>query len=261
MEVKNITEMKLKQLNNLFIPKEIFNTEAELFIFDKKEKWAKEHYAFKKFFIENGEVFSNKLYTLHQLIDKKEQIGIEELVMPDKLISVDGKVRGFTMPYIENINLHTILNSKEFDVKEKIGYLKEIGKILEDIKHVREYKGVDTFYLNDIHEGNFILNKKTGKINVVDIDSARISNSLTQPSKYLARAKENLAKVSKYHQCENEVGASFIADENTDLFCYIVMILNFLYGGNVLKLSLAEFYVYLDYLSKLGMSKELLDKL
>ena len=93
MKIKNISKMKLEQLDNLDIPKEVFNTEAELFIFDKKEKWAKEHYAFKKFYVDNGEVFSNKLYTLHQLIDKKDQIGIEELVMPDRLISINGKVR------------------------------------------------------------------------------------------------------------------------------------------------------------------------
>ena len=45
-----------------------------------------------------------------------------------------------------------------------------------------------------------------------------------------------------------------IADENSDLYCYTMMVLNYLYGSNITKLSLDEYYHYLEYLRTLGYS-------
>lgn len=37
------------------------------------------------------------------------------------------------------------------------------------------------------------------------------------------------------------------------------MIFKYFYGDNIGKMSIGDFYVYLEYLSKLGVSKEFLD--
>lgn len=272
MEIKNVSEKKLKSFKKLDLPREILNTEAELFLVEDKNNWNKHLQLFKKLYFDEGEIFSNKLYTINELIDKKDEINLEELVMPSKLITVKGRVAGFTMPYIENINLKTILTSHDFDIKYQISLLKEVGEILEKIKKVRDYSKVTDFYLNDIHESNFILNKKTNKLNVVDLDSCKIGNNLAQSSKYLANAKPILIKMNKYEnideeekdyykyeQNHNKIGGIFTINENTDLFCYNIMILNYLYGGNVAKLNLSEFYLYLEYLVDIGLPKEMAD--
>ena len=48
-------------------------------------------------------------------------------------------------------------------------------------------------------------------------------------------------------------------DENTDLYCYSMMILNYLYGSNVNNLKLEEYYEYLNYLESLGINSELIN--
>ncbi|MGM9879325.1 MAG: hypothetical protein ACI31R_04800 [Bacilli bacterium] len=259
MKVKNISEKKLSFLDKLKLPSDILNTESEIFIFESKDKWDKNEKVFKKLYIDEGEVFGNKLYIINEEINKKEDIDIEELIIPEELISIKGKISGFTMPYIDNINLKTILGSCEFTVKEKISYLKQVGEILEKMKKVRLYKNVPNFYLNDLHSSNFILNKNTDRINVIDMDSARIGNSLSAPSKYLNK-KSFISEVPKYKKINNNIGGFYEADENTDLYCYTLMILEYLYGDGIDKLSIGDYYIYMEYLSSLGASKEILDK-
>ena len=48
-------------------------------------------------------------------------------------------------------------------------------------------------------------------------------------------------------------------DENSDLYCYSIILLNFLYGTNVNNMNLNEYYTYLTYLSDIGIDKELID--
>lgn len=260
MKIKNISEHKMLKLPKYTIPDSILNTESEIFIFDGKEKWDKSKKIFKKLYVTEGELFSNKLYIINEEINKAKDIGMEELILPEQLVSIKGIVSGFTMPYIDNINLKVLLNSGEFSVSDKINYLKEIGIILEKMKNLREYKSVSNFYLNDVHINNFILNKQTSSINVVDMDSARIGNSLTMPSRYL-NSHSNINYVNKYNKVSNSIGGVFEADYNTDLYCYIMIILEFIFGDGIDKLSMEEYYLYMQYLCDIGVSKELVDYL
>lgn len=259
MIVQNISEKKLSFLEKLKLPSDVLNTESEIFIFESKNKWDKSKKVFKKLYVDEGEVFGNKLYTINEEINKKDDIAMEELVLPEQLVSVKGKISGFTMPYVESINLKTVLDSCEFITKEKLLYLKQVGEILEKIKKVRIYKNLSNFYLNDLHASNFILNKQTSRINVVDMDSCRIGNNMSVPSKYLNK-NAFISEVSKYKKVNNNIGGVYEADENTDLYCYTLMILEYLYGDKLTNLSIGDYYVYLEYLSSLGVSKELIDK-
>jgi len=260
MYIMNMSEKRFNSLKPLNLPDDILNMEADLYVVDEKVEWEYKKFVLKRLYSDNGSIFSNKLYTINELIDRKDEIGIEELIMPEKLVSVHGKIVGFIQPLIDNINFKSVLNSSEFTNKEKIGFFKEIGTILEKMANIRRYSSLKNFYLNDIHEGNFILNNKTGKINVVDMDSCKINCNDVFVSKYLFPFSP-ISDVFKY-VCINEIdniGGLYRVDENTEYYCYIVMILNYLYGNNITKLSMEEYYDYMEYLHSIGVSFELID--
>jgi len=258
MQIFNMSKKRFDNLPPLELPDGVFNTEASMFLIPGKNKWNKKPEVLKKLYHDSGEVFSNKLYTVNELIDKKEIIGIDELVMPESLAAVNGDIVGFTLPYIPNINLQTVLESNDFTIEQKVAYLKEIGALLDKVRKVREYTAVKDFYLNDIHENNFILSMWDWKIHAVDLDSAKIGNNLTCASRCLSPMSQ-LPLVPKYKPLERSAGGIYEVNQDTEIYCYIIMILNFFYGSNISKLSLADFYVYLDYLAKIGVSKEIID--
>lgn len=47
--------------------------------------------------------------------------------------------------------------------------------------------------------------------------------------------------------------------ETTDLYCYIIMILNYLYGESINNVDIVRFYDYLNYLESIGVNKELIE--
>ena len=129
------------------------------------------------------------------------------------------------------------------------------------MQQLRNYSKITDFYLNDVHESNFILNTETGKINAVDLDSAKIGHNLTFVSRYLTPFSE-LSNVSKYVplSCEDGTAGGFYkVDSNTEIYCYIVMIFNYFFGARICNLTVEEYFYYLDYLASLGISKELVD--
>ena len=85
MQILNMTKKRFDSLEPLDLPNGIFNTEATMFLVPEKNKWRKKQEVLKKFFNSSGEVFSNKLYTINELIEKREMIGIDELIMPTSL--------------------------------------------------------------------------------------------------------------------------------------------------------------------------------
>lgn len=258
MEIQMISRYKFKQMQPLITSSEIFNTEAELYLFNQKNNWQTEQIVLKRLYNILGTAFSNKLFTVSELIDKKDEIGMEELVMPTALAEVGKEIIGFTMPYVPNINFQEVLNSKAFTHEQKVAYLKEIGAILEKMKRVRTYTGVKDFYLNDIHENNFILNTETGRINVVDLDSAKIGQNMASAARYLTPFSE-IYNFPKYVHVDSPVGGVLEVNENTDIYCYIIMIFKYFFGDNIGRLSVEEFYTYLTYLKDIGVSTEFID--
>lgn len=260
MKTQSISRNSLKKFERLKLSKAVFNTEAQMYQFTEKTKWNTSEKVAKIFYNNVGDSFGNKLLTLSALMDKKSLIDIEEIVMPEKLIISDGSIIGYTMSYIDNINLRDIYEDYKYDSKVVLEYLKQIGEIFEKIEKLNKYKVVTPFYLNDVHESNFILNKKTGKINVVDIDSCRISNNKPFAARYLTPLSPVAEMPFKYHICTSEEKIGYIEPNmNSELYCYNIMILNYIYRGSVQKLTMEEFYDYLNYLESLNFPKELLD--
>lgn len=227
-----------------------------------KDKWNIEYKMLKTLFCTEGANFSNKLFTINELIDNRSVINIDELVLPEKLLIVDGQVNGFIMPYIENTNFEEILNDINISNLQKIEYFKQISHILHKMDNLRNNSDITDFYLNDLHASNFILNKKTGKINVVDLDSCKINGNKPFAAKYLTPFSPISSMKAKY-RVNKEINflGYIIPDKNTDLYCYIMTLMNFLFKGRISSLGRDKYYLYLEYLRSINYPYELLDKL
>ena len=155
-------------------------------------------------------------------------------------------------------------------------------------KNIREYTPLNSIYLNDLHESNFIVNTKKRSISAIDLDSSKIGNNICFTSRFLTPYSLAATLPQKYHENIEERGPGYIIpDENTDLLCYNIMIMNYLRGTNIDTISnnsilkhystisnmsieeieslsyeerlALEFYEYLNYLEAIGVNHELLE--
>ncbi len=253
MEVQNYSKDKFET----FVPLHLGNithTESDLYFMTYK----KQNMIFKKLYVDFGNIFSNKLYTLSALIDNKERFDIEEIVFPKQLITISKDLKGFIMPYISNINFSTFLSLKNKTLQDKINCFRQINDILLKMKSIREKYNID-FYINDFHEENILYNVETNSINLVDIDSCRILNNKPFASKYLT-PMSLAALYSKYNVSETDSAGYIVADQNSDIYCYAIMVLNFLCNDKFYKFDYKTVEEYFEYLKKIGFSNEFVDK-
>ena len=258
MKIVNISQQRANNLRKYDI--KCLNTEAILYYFSMKKKWVKEDKIFKKFFVTNGKEFSNKMYTINSLIDYKDKINIDELVIPDCLVSINSTIVGYAMDLINGVNLSQIIYDSKIDIKEKIRILKQIGEVLEKMKNVRKYTSVNDFYIGDIHEENIMVTND-GDIKVIDLDSSKILNNQASPTRYLQSLKRKGIIFNQKYNID-EVNPDIITPNiQTDYYCYMILLLNTLYQGDITKLDMKDFYLYLEFLKSIGINNELLDNL
>ena len=205
--------------------------------------------AFKLLFRCNGTYFSNKLYTINSLVDLSENVDMPEMVFPDKLLTVDEEVIGFSMPLINGVTLAEILYNADIDINTKVKYLKEIGNILEKMAKLRKENPNLNWYLNDLHERNFVVDLDKQRLHTVDLDSCRILGNHPFLSKYLSPFSPFLISC----------GGDFVADDNSDLYCYAMLVLDFLYGARINLSSKEDYFAYLVYLKSVGAPEDLID--
>jgi hypothetical protein len=260
MEVVEISKKIYNSLGKLQLNASISNTEAEIFIIPNKDGWNKNRKILKKLYCDEGDTFGNKLLTVNALIDRKDLINIAEMILPDKIAIYNKSIIGFTLDYIKNINFATLLKNSHIPDDEKRRLFVEINNILIKMKQLRENNAIPQFYLNDLHEGNFIYNIETKHINVVDLDSCKIAGNHPFASKYLTPFSLASALPYKYHvNPEVNYPGYIIPDENSDLYCYNMMVLNYLYHDKAYCMHESELFDYLAYLRTLGYNYEALD--
>ena len=255
MQIINMSKTKLNSLEPLILPKNVTSTECELF---KYPYYGKEK-LLKKLHRTDGIIFANKLYTIEALNANKDSMP-SNFVLPESLVSINKKIEAFTMKYIKGINLSVILNNPDITYEEKIHYLKSIGRILEQMQNIRKYNNLNNFYLGDIHEDNFLVERDKQEIYIVDLDSCKIAGNKSFPGRYLTNSsliKYNNTKYQTLSQTDDL--ADYKIDENTDIYCYIIMILNYLYDGRVDRLSLDKFYDFINYLEDIKVNIELIE--
>ncbi len=256
MHTFSISKKKYEQLKEYKLANQILNTEGKIYVFTEKRK----EKILKVLYNMHGASFANKLYTI-EMLDTWRECFPTCLNIPDGFVSYRNNIIGFVMNKSIGVNFEEFLQDKKKNVSDKIFYFQKIGEILENIKEMRNHTIVKDFYLNDLHPGNFIVNEEDKSLNVVDLDSCKIGANRPFPAKFLTDLSLCSYVPQKYETNDYEyfnVEGDFIASEETDLYCYIISILNYLYGGNVHRLSLEEFYEYLNYLEQIGISKDLI---
>lgn len=255
MQIINMSKTKLNSLEPLVLPKNVTSTECELF---KYPYYGKEK-LLKKLHRTDGIIFANKLYTIEALNANKDSMP-SNFILPESLVSINKKIEAFTMKYIKGINLSVILNNPDITYEEKIHYLKSIGRILEQMQNIRKYTNLNNFYLGDIHEDNFLVERDKQEVYIVDLDSCKIAGNKSFPGRYLTNSsliKYNNTKYQTLSQTDDL--ADYKIDENTDIYCYIIRILNYLYDGRVDRLSLDKFYDFINYLEDIKVNIELIE--
>lgn len=256
METLDLTTRQFKKMPKISLPRFIYNTESELYIFNEKEGWNRKKKLLKKYFLTSGEYFSNKLYTINTLIDNKDKLNIDELVFPEKLFVLDNYVSGFTMPFIEkNVNLQIYLNSPYVNFEKKKKILKKIGILIDKLLKLNKKTDLE-FFLGDIHESNFIYDINNQMFRVVDLDSCKIGNNNSSVSKYLMFNPSLFAFPDKYPLDKNGI---HISNTNTTILSFIYMILNTISKTRIHRLSIEEYYCYIQYLSENGIGKDLIE--
>lgn len=192
-----------------------------------------------------------------ELLDKYRDAMPGSFVIPRFLICLDNKDLYFAMEYIKGNNFSDILSNTCVSLCDKKGYLTSIGGILDRMKDIRCNTPLKDFYLGDLHEDNFMVSND--RLYTIDLDGIRV-NSLSPIASYLqAGTLFSSVSTDKYKVEDNSASfVRYLVDENTDLYCYTMIILNFLYGDNVNNMDIGEYYDYLNYLDDIGINKSLL---
>ncbi len=247
----SITNKRFENLDKFSIPSGVSNTEGEIYkiYFNGVLK------VLKKLYRDNGSYFANKLYTL-EMIDTYRNLLPVELFAPDYLAVINHKTVGFTVPYYEGVNLSLVLNNKNVDLKEKLFYIKYIGKVLDHLKIIRSTTNLNSIYINDLQCGNIMVNTEKKEIVLVDLDSIKIANNKPFPAKYMTKNSISFKIPEKY--IVDEDTSLIIADEESDLYCYNMIVLNYLYGGGVHLMDIYEYENYIRYLKFIGIDEGLL---
>lgn len=179
-------------------------------------------------------------------------------VIPKFLVLLDNKDLYMAMDYVNGNNLGDVLKDKSINICDKKIYLSYIGNTLEEMKCMRENPLLSDFCFGDLHEDNFIVSND--KLYTIDLDDIKI-DSISPVSSYL-----QVGSLFSYFHTDkyiiedyNPYFVKYKVDYNTDMYCYIMVILNFLYGDNVNNMNINDFYCYLDYLYKIGIDSSLLE--
>ena len=257
MKVINITKRQLRKMLPLNLSRSIINKEGKLYIRDYKQKYGHFQDLLKIYNNQSESYIADKVAVITKLIATFESLDMPELVTPTSLVSLDGEISGFAMPFIEdNTNLALLLNNPKVTLSQKIKLLKEILNILIKVQDSHELDG--KFFLGDIHEANFIWDITEQTVRAVDMDSSYFSGGFSSVAK-VTTLNYLLEGFPNKYILDDESG-KFIPNKDITSVSFIYMLLNVLSGCNDSHhWSYNEFYNYLSFLEKKGLSKELLD--
>jgi len=226
---------------------DVFSSESTIYYLKKDQD--RHNVLLKKLFLTDEKRVGRKIDTIRTLQDS-ELSEYEELVIPDELVTISGVKSGFTLREIEDAtNLHLFLNDHRIPKKDKITVLKKIGELLRRVQSQKQ-----EFYFGDLQSYNFLVGKDLD-IHAVDLDSSAVSRKKPLETKYVIIDKKSHG-VPKYKV--NKMGRSY-PNRNVDIFCYNTLVLNYLAGRPMHKLSFEEYFDYINYLEECGMPKDMID--
>lgn|SRR5574344_609002 len=238
----NLTSRAYDNLESFPLEKGIIATEGEFKIYNDQ--------LLKRYFDNSKGNLKRKIHTLALLNDHKEEINIPELIIPDTILLIDDKPCGIGKECVPGTNTEILISSKQIPNEIKIKILKQIGSI---IHKVSEHYNDLSMAFGDLHIGNFIYNGK--ETFAVDTESMKILDNEAAPSRYM-RTNPNLDLFNQKYPY-NVYGVN-ISNSETDLFCFVMMVVNFISKNETYKLSLEKYFDYLDYLKALGIDDNLI---
>ena len=257
MKIINLRMHQVRGLKELQIERGVLNTEALMLVLNKRYGKTKTggRMVFKYLDAQDdNKVMARKLYTINMLNGSEQYNSIEELVIPDHAVSVDGKIAGFAMPLVEgHKNLGRLLNDFNIPLSEKLPYLIQLVKIIDKVQRIdgESFK----FQFGDLNEFNFVIDKEK-KVKSIDLDSAYLGQD--EPSNmayYLLKNKYLSDLKDKYKTTKSGI---IIPSDNSDLYCLNMIILNTLSKTDMFKEDIPTYYSYLRYLNEIGIDKELI---
>lgn len=266
-----LKEKELQKLKELDLEKGILNTESSIWVINEKNSPTKEKLVFKLIdAMDDGKIMGRKNYTIEMLASSCKYSKIEELVIPEYRVIVDGITFEYAMKLINNHkNVGRFINDENISLKDKIKYLKNIGEIVKKVEDVDN----ESFRMQfgDLNEFNFILDENDN-MKVVDLDSAYIGQDkpVNMPFYFQKRAYYNLERLkNKYHVYKKNnkdldlftypnVDYYLYPNDDSDLFCYNMMLLSVISKSEIYKENIQDYFQYLNYLSELGIEKDLI---
>ena len=211
--------------------------------------------------------FDDKSYLMEKLRNTRyllkyiKENQIQELLKPHGIAMIDKEIIGIIYPEIEAYTARFYLNLNIIPIKLKIEILRKIGLLLDKIKNTNpKYNAA----FADVHLDNFLINdiivdkyKNITKLSIIgcDTDSMKIMDSKGTPGYYLYDGE----KLSKFNKYKIDSEKTIIPDSNTDIYCYNMIILDYISKSNfVYCLNIDEYNRYLDYLDRLNIDTNLL---
>lgn len=171
MQVINLRMHQLRKLKELKIEDGVLNTEALMLLLKKRTFPDKVERVFKYLDAqEDPDIMSKKIFVVTSLNGKTPYREIEELIIPDSIVYVDGSIAGFAVPLIPNHkNLGALINDRSFPLEKKLKYLVQMGEIIDKVQRINDsnYR----FQFGDLNEFNFIINSDD-RVLAVDLDSS-----------------------------------------------------------------------------------------
>ena len=186
----------------------------------------------------------NKIDTLKCIDQKRKDLErLPEFLLFKKYIyGKNDLITGILIEKGYPTNLRTYkINGASFN--DLILVLQNIGKILETLNHLRTKENILTdFFIGDLQESNILVDSITKKVQIIDLNSCKIGNNRAFLTKYLnflktyTHVRQNLGKKYPWDKY------NFSNNQNTDLYCYSVIILKVLFSIDISILDLNTFY-------------------
>ena len=256
MDIINLRMREVRKLKTLPIEKGVLNTEALMLILKKKFFSNKVDHVFKYLDAqEDPDVMAKKIFTVTTMNIPNEYQKIDSLVFPDSIIYVDGNIAGFGIPLIRNHkNLGAIINNPSISLDDKLFYLVQLGNIIDKVQ--RTNTDFHRFQFGDLNEYNFVVDDHM-QVKAIDLDSAYLGVGEPLNMAYYLLRNPYIASLSdKYKTTKDGI---VIPTDDTDLYCYNMIVLNALAKENIYRYDIDTYYSYLEYIRCLGIPKELIE--
>jgi hypothetical protein len=258
MKIINLRMHQIRALKELEIEDGVLNTEALMLILNKRQAKSKTGGRMLLKYLDaqdDEKIMARKMYTINMLNGSSSYSSIDELIIPEYVVVVDSQIVGFAMPLVENhLNLGSYINDEEISFSHKKEFLKKLGCIIDKVQRVDDESFKMQF--GDLNEYNFIIDT-SGNVKAIDLDSAYLGQDEPSNMAYYLLKNKYIKKVpDKYKTTKSGI---VIPNDNSDLYCYNMIILDTLSNERMFKIDIGTYYMYLEYLQEIGVDKDLIN--